>query len=132
MGVCVSFVLICPVKLLDSFECVGYLLFCNVRLFKCILISFLLHCVLITFKIVNSISSKMKLFCLLWFLIPITVQSSSDICLKAYKKKLCLRLSLQKFDLCLFEPFNTVFELNNKFCVTNTKCVPKILHCLGF
>ena len=74
---------------------------------------------------------KMKKIVLFLILFQIlVVQSSSDICLKSYKKKLCLRLSIKKFNSCLFEQF-TVFEQNDKFCVSNTKCVSKIVDCLG-
>lgn len=60
----------------------------------------------------------------------VIVQSTQNVCLKAYKRQLCLKLSVRKYDSCLFQQFD-VFELNNKFCVTNTKCVSKIAICSG-
>ena len=60
----------------------------------------------------------------------IIMVTSTDICLKAYKKKLCIKLSIPNYDKCLFEKFD-VFEQNNKFCVSNTKCVPKTSSCSG-
>ena len=59
------------------------------------------------------------------------VAASNDICLKAYKRQLCFKKSIQNYDLCLFQQFN-VYEQNNKFCVTNTKCVSKYPPCFGF
>ena len=78
-----------------------------------------------------NLLKMIKIFLLL-FVVPIfiSVKASNDICLKAYKKKLCLKVSVQKYEMCLFQQFN-VFESNNKFCVTNLKCVSKILTCPG-
>ena len=73
----------------------------------------------------------LKLFILLCVIQILTVNSANDICLKAYKKKLCLKLSVRNYDLCLFQQFN-VFEMDAKFCVSNTKCVPKTSICSGF
>ena len=68
----------------------------------------------------------------LLFMVQIVhVQSSNDICLKALKRKLCFKMSVEKYNTCLFEQF-PVFEQNNKFCATNSKCVVKTASCLGF
>ena len=67
----------------------------------------------------------------LLFMVQIVhVQSSNDVCLKAFKRKLCFKLSVQKYNYCLSEQIR-VFEENDKFCVTNTICVPKTSNCLG-
>ena len=58
------------------------------------------------------------------------VETSTNICMKSYKKKLCLKLSVQSYESCLFQRFG-VFEVNGKFCVSNTKCVPKTVTCHG-
>ena len=97
-----------------------------------ILISLCSHLKLVKAKIwFNRLIKMLKIIvCLLVFQI-LVVKSSNNVCLKSYKKKLCLRRSIQNFDLCLYERFN-VFEENNKFCFSNTKCVPKTLSCSGF
>ena len=72
-----------------------------------------------------------KLFlCLVVVSQVLIVTNSSDLCLKSYKRKLCYKVSIPKYNSCLFKQF-TVFEENNKFCVTNTKCVSKSVDCLG-
>ena len=58
------------------------------------------------------------------------VESSNVVCLKSYKKKLCLALSVRQYNLGLFQPF-VVFEENSQFCVSNTKCVSKTPLCFG-
>ena len=73
----------------------------------------------------------LKIFVLLFALQVFVVKSSNNSCLKSYKKKLCIRQSIRNYDLCLFKRFD-VFEEDNKFCVSNTKCVPKTHSCSGF
>ena len=96
------------------------------------LISFCSYLMLVTAKIwTNCFFKMLKIVVLLSVFQILVVKSSNNGCLKSYKKKLCLRRSIQNFDLCLYERFN-VFEENNKFCFSNTKCVPKTLSCSGF
>ena len=72
---------------------------------------------------------KMNLLLFMLLVIPIVV-STNDSCLKVYKQKLCFKVSIEKYNSCLFTQF-VVFEQNNKFCASNTKCVSKISTCLG-
>ena len=73
---------------------------------------------------------KILFFFILVIEIVVVQSSNNTICMKTYKKKLCLKLSVKNYDVCLFQKFG-VFEVNNNFCVTNTKCVPKKSNCLG-
>ena len=97
-----------------------------------ILISLCSHLKLVTAKIwVNHSIKMLKIIVLLLAFQIFIVKSSNNSCLKSYKKKLCIRQSIRNYDLCLLKQFN-VFEENNKFCLSNTKCVPKTHSCSGF
>ena len=103
---------------------------CNMK--WCVLISFFQHFESNRIIYFHSIFFKMIKLLFLLLLVPVLVVKSSNVnCLKAYKRKLCFKVSLQSYQTCLFRQF-IVFEYNNQFCVSNTKCVSKISSCFGW
>ena len=61
-------------------------------------------------------------FFLAVFQIFLVKQSIGDVCLKSYKRKLCFKMSIQRYNSCLFEQFTVFEQIKQILCVEHQMC----------